>query len=137
MWTAMCSAVTAMDPERIALGECPVLGRERWEEVRRVAATERLKISALARRFDLDRKTVRRCLRQATWQPYQRPARTDTLLAEHVEDLRTRAPAVHYPARVLYQAPRQARRYTGSYDTVHRFVQPLRAVRLSAGRDAV
>jgi hypothetical protein len=65
MWTAMCSAFTAMDPERIALGEGPMLGRERLEEVRRVAGTDRLTISALARRFDLDRKTVRRCLRQA------------------------------------------------------------------------
>src|SRR5262245_39088752 len=137
MWTAMCSAVTAMDPERIALGECPVLGRERWEEVRRVAATERLKISALARRFDLDRKTVRRCLRQTTWQPYQRPVRTDTLLAEHLEYLRERAPAVQYSARVLYQELRQAHGYAGSYDTVKRFVQPLRAVRLQAERALV
>jgi transposase len=137
MWTAMLQPVTAVDPERIALGEGPVLGRERWEEVRRVAATERLTISALARRFDLDRKTVRRCLRQATWQPYQRPARTDTLLAEHMEYLRGRAPAVQYSARVLYQELRQTRGYTGSYDTVKRFVQPLRAVRLQAERALV
>jgi transposase len=138
MWTAMLPAVRAMDPERTALGEGPVLGRERWEEVRRVAAMERPTISALARRFDLDRKTVRRCLRQATWQPYQRPARSDTLLAEHLEYLQGRAPAVQYSARVLYQELRpQARGYRGSYDTVKRFVQPLRAVRLQAERALV
>ncbi len=59
-------------------------------------------MSALARRFDLDRRTVRR--------------------------------EVHYSARVLYQELRQHRRYGGSYDTVTRFVQPLRAGRLEAER---
>ena len=100
---------TAIDLERTALGEDTMVGRERWEEIRRVGNAERLSVSELARRFDLDRKTVRRCLRQETWQPYQRPARTDTLLAEHATFLETRASAVQYSARILYQELRQQR----------------------------
>lgn len=37
--------------------------RELWEEIRRVAVEEGLSIRALSRRFELDRKTVRCCLK--------------------------------------------------------------------------
>ena len=52
---------------------------------------ERVPIAELARRFDLDRKTIRCCVRDASWEPYRRPARSDTLLAEHPGYLRERA----------------------------------------------
>ena len=51
--------------------EGSVLSRDRWEELRR-ARGEGHSVSRLARDFDLDRKTVRRALAQAEWQPYQR-----------------------------------------------------------------
>lgn len=137
MSTVMERAVTALVPESAALGEGPMLGQERWTEIQQAFTVERLSVSAIARRFDVDRKTVRRCLRQTTWQPYQRAARTDTVLAAHAEFLRTRAPAVQYSARILYQELRQQRGYAGSYETVKRFVQPLRAVRLQAERALV
>src|SRR5439155_14171163 len=50
------------------------------------------------------------------------PVRTDTLLAEHAG----RAPQVCYSAQVLFQELRR-HGYRGGYDTVRRFVQPLRA----------
>ena len=107
---------------------------DRWREVHRMAREEQLPITEIARRLDLDRKTVRRCLKQADWQPYRRPARTDTLLVEHAEFLRERAPAVRYSAQVLYQELKM-RGFGGGYDTVRRFVQPLRtAEALAAGR---
>jgi transposase len=111
-----------------------MVGRERWEQIHQAFTSERLTVSAIARRFDLDRKTVRRCLRQQAWQRYERAPRTDTLLAEHAEFLQRRAAEVQYSARILYQELRQHRGYRGSYDTVKRFVQPLRAVRLQAER---
>lgn len=114
--------------------ESRMVGRELWEEVRRAHGVEGLSISALARRFGLDRKTVRRCLREKSWRPYQRAPRTDTLLAEHASFLRERAPAVRYSARILYQELRGQRGYTGSYDSVKRFVAPLRAVQAQAER---
>ncbi len=109
---------------------------DRWREIHRMAREEQLSITEIARRLDLDRKTVRRCLRQEAWQPYRRPARTDTLLIEHAEFLRERAPQVRYSAQVLYQELR-LRGYAGGYDTVRRFVQPLRAVEALAERASV
>jgi transposase len=111
-----------------------MVGESRWSEIRQAFAVERLSVSAIARRFDVDRKTVRRCLRQQTWQRYQRAGRSDTLLAEHAECLTARAPAVQYSARILFQELRQQRSYAGSYETVKRFVHPMRATRLQAER---
>ena len=51
-----------IDPERQMLGEVEMVGRERWEIDRR--ANSGASIRAIVRELDLDRKTVRRCLRQ-------------------------------------------------------------------------
>lgn len=114
-------------------GEDGMIQRGRWEELQRLRAAG-VSIAEIARQLDLDRKTVWRWGRQATWQPYQRAARSETLLTAHAEYLRTRAPEVEYSARILYQELRQQRGYLGSYDTVKLFVQPLRAVRMQAER---
>jgi transposase len=79
--------------------------------------------------LDLDRKTVRRCLRQSEWRPYERAPKAETLLSEHAQFLRQRAAQVNYSARILYQELRAGRGYTGSYETVKRFVVPLRESR--------
>ena len=126
----MLTTERTIDPERRALGEVEMLGEERWEEIHRRAAAGP-SIRAMARELDLDRKTVRRCLRQADWRPYQRAAREDTLLALHATYLRQRAAEVGYSARVLFQELRR-RRYEGSYETVKRFVRPLRETPLQA-----
>src|SRR5438552_16953021 len=125
-----------LSPEGTSLGEEHMVQRERWEELRRLHEAG-VTIAEIARRFDLDRKTVRRCVRREAWRPYVRAARTDTLLAAHAAYLRERAPQVEYSARILYQELRQRRGYTGSYDTVKLFVQPLRATRLQAERALV
>ena len=44
--------------------EEPVVGKERWEQVQRLRAAG-MPVARIARATDLDRKTVRRCLRQA------------------------------------------------------------------------
>jgi transposase len=106
--------------------EVGMIRQDRWEEIRRLAG-EQVSIREIARRLDLDRKTVRRCLRQDHWEPYRRAARSDTLLADHAEFLRTRAPKVRYSARILFQELCKKHRYTGSYETVKLFVRPLRA----------
>jgi transposase len=112
--------------------EARMVGQDLWDEIRRLHGRERRSISALARRFDLDRKTVRRCLTEDCWRPYQRVARADGLLAIHTDYLRQRAPQVRYSARILYQELHMERGYQGSYDTVKRFVAPLRAVEAAA-----
>jgi transposase len=119
--------------EVIPFEEVAMVRRERWEEIRRLAHGERLSVAEIARRLQLDRKTVRRCLRDPDWRPYQRQARADTLLTPYAEFLRTRAPAVGYSAQILFQELR-AQGYGGSYDTVKLFVRPLRATCLAAER---
>jgi transposase len=111
--------------------EVPMVRQERWEELRQLWQQERVPIAELARRFELDRKTVRRCLHHPVWRPYQRAAPAETLLTTHAEYLRTRAPKVRYSAQILFQELRQ-QGYRGSYQTVKRFVRPLRAARLLA-----
>ncbi len=103
--------------------ESRMVGRELWEERHRARSVNELSVSVLARRFGLDRKTVRRCLSR---RPYRRAVKKDTRLAEHAGYLYARAPAVNYSARILFQELRVDRGYTGSYETVRRFVRPLR-----------
>jgi transposase len=116
----------ALPPRLEEPGEVEMVGADRWEEIHRLFG-ERVPIAEIARRLDLDRKTVRRCIRQAQWQPYRRAERTDRLLAQHADWLRERAPRVRYSARILFQELRRHHGYTGSYETVKLFVRPLRA----------
>ncbi len=106
--------------------EATVLSKERWAEVRRLHQEEGMKVSELARRLDLDRKTVRKALREE-WTPYRRALVGSSLLGPHEAFLRERAAEVQYSARVLYQELLRERGYRGGYDTVKRFVAPLRA----------
>ena len=114
-----------IDPKPLELGEDGMIGKERWEEIRRLADGGE-SVSAIARQLDLDRKTVRSWLRKETWAPYRRTVRSEQLLDNHAEFLRVRAPAVHYSAQILFQELRQQHGYEGSYPTVRRFVRPLR-----------
>jgi transposase len=107
-------------------GGSEMVRREWWEEIRRLRLEQGVSISEIARRFDLDRKTVRRCLRGSEWRRYQRLRKAETLLSAHAEFLMTRAAQVNYSARILFQELRARNGYTGSYDTVKRFVAPLR-----------
>ena len=60
------------------LGEVEVIGRDRWKEIR-CRAGEGASIRAIAHELDLDRKTVRRYLRQTEWKPHQQArSRTST-----------------------------------------------------------
>jgi transposase len=103
-----------------------MLNQARWEEVRRLYFQERWRVAAIARHLDLDRKTVRGCIRGSAWQPYRRSARQETVLSEHADWLRARASEVCYSAQILYQELRTQRGYRGSYETVKLFVRPLR-----------
>lgn len=104
--------------------EAPVLGEQQWAAVHERRARGQ-SISAISRELDLDRKTVRSCLQQASWQPYRR-AQAGSLLDGHHEWLAARAPEVNYSARILWQELRSQRAFTGSYVIVRRAVVPLR-----------
>lgn len=127
-------ASTIMRAQVDQSGEVCMVNQERWAEIRRLFQEERISISEIGRRLDLDRKTVRRSVRQTTWQPYQRATVAETLLTAHADFVRDRAPQVGYSARILYQELRASRGYPGSYETVKRFITPLREVQLQAER---
>src|SRR5437870_11794900 len=135
--TGATAATADTGPEVTPLGEGRMVREDCWREVHRLFHAERRSKSEIARRLQLDRKTVRGVLDETSWQPYARAERADTLLAEHASFLQTRAPEVQYSARILYQELRQARGYRGSYGTVKRFVRPLRAAEQAAERATV
>lgn len=104
--------------------EAPVLGQQQWETVHERRSRGQ-SISAIAREMELDRKTVRSCLQQATWAPYRR-ADSGSVLDPHRQWLAERAPEVDYLARILWQELRAQHGFTGSYVIVRRAVVPLR-----------
>jgi transposase len=116
------ATVTGPRPE----AEASVIGQQQWQAIheRRGAG---LSVSALAREFALDRKTVRSCLKQASWQPYRREAPAPSMLDAHRTWLEARAPQVHHSARILWQELRRDHGFAGSYELVKLAVRPLRA----------
>jgi transposase len=134
MTNAFSESMIGITSEAGQPAEEGMISRERWEEIRGLFFRERVPIAEIARRMDADRKTVRRCLRDEPWRAYVRRPRAETLLSEHAEWLRERAPQVNYSAQILYQELKQSRGYCGSYDTVKLFVRPLRALRDQAER---
>jgi len=103
-----------------------LIGQRQWQDIHERHASGQT-ISAIGRDLDLDRKTVRTCLRQACWTPYQRSVAAGGLLDAHRQWLVERAPQVHYSARILYQELIRQRAWMGSYETVKLAVRPLRA----------
>jgi len=83
--------------------EEPVIGKERWEEIRRMRADGQT-VSQIARLTGLDRKTVRNCLGSSEWTPYRRASVLEALLSAHMGWLTERAPQVHFSARILWVA---------------------------------
>jgi len=120
-----------------AEGEASMVRKQLWEEIRRQREEEGATISELARDHDLDRKTVRRCIRGHRWEPYRRTVQAERILGEHEGFLLERAPQVGYSARILYQELVFKRGYRGSYDTVKLFVRPLRQLVAQAERTQV
>jgi transposase len=116
---------SAMDAEDV------VVGKERSEAIHRLRAAG-VSVSQIARASGLDRKTVRRALAQAAWQPYRRALAEKTLLSAHEGWLLERAAQVNYSARILFQELRRERGYVGSYQTVRDAVRPLRAEAVAA-----
>ena len=102
-----------------------VIGREKWQAMHDMRSQGK-SISAIAREFDIDRKTVRATLRKTVWAPYVRTVAPDMLLDAHRQWLEERAPKVNYSARILWQELRGSHGFAGSYETVKRAVQPLR-----------
>lgn len=126
MQRELAGAVLAVKVSSPVVGEEDVVvGEERWEELKRLKAGG-MTVSGISRATGLDRKTVRRCLRQVRWQAYRRAVRRGSLLVPHRDWLKGRAPEVGYSARILYQELVAQRGFEGGYGTVRDAVRPLR-----------
>ena len=124
----MSTTTTTIDPEHRRLGEVAMVGRNRWEEIHRRARAGG-SIPAIARELKLDRKTGT---------PLSAADGMDAISAGgahgHVAGGARGVSAAArggYSAQVLFQELRR-REYGGSYETVKRFVRPLRAAQLHA-----
>ncbi len=94
-----------------------------WAQVHTLARHGR-SIRGIAHDLELDRKTVRRALRQSQPVPYRRASRP-LVLAPYEAHLRVRAPEIGYNAWRLFQEL-QGQGFAGGYETVKRAVRPLR-----------
>ena len=121
---APAEAVTVPASKQGAEGD--LVGQRQWQTIHERHAMGQT-ISAIARELELDRKTVRTCLRQKNWTPYRREVTVAGLLESHRQWLDERAAQVHYSARILYQELCRERNWSGSYETVKLAVRPLRA----------
>ena len=75
---AMSAPMFGLQPD----AEGDVIGHEQWKAIHERRAAGKT-VSAIAREFDVDRKTVRSCLRRATWTPYRRETGIATVLDAH------------------------------------------------------
>src|SRR2546422_6247091 len=89
-----------MELEGLALEEEFMVQEDRWKEIHRLHDEEGLPIAAIARRLDIDRKTVRRCLKQEAWRRYQRHASCFKRSEEHTSELQSR---LHLVCRLLLE----------------------------------
>jgi transposase len=104
-------------------GEHMVKG-DLWHEIhsrRKLRETKK----SIARAVGLSIQTVRKILSQASPRPYARQPAAGGLLKPFREYVLQRVAAVGYCAQAVFEEL-QVRGYTGGYDTVRRFVGPLR-----------
>jgi len=81
---------------------------------------------AIARALGLHVKTVRKYLRQEQWTPYHREPVTGSVLSGFEDWIKSRASEVDFNASVLFREAK-LQGYPGGYETLKRFVRPLRA----------
>ena len=95
-----------------------------WHEIHSLFKLNESKKS-IARKLNLDVRTVRKILSQPRPQKYKRRETKETLLTGHEDFIKTRLEAVGYCAQSIFEELRE-RGYRGGYDTVRRFIKPLR-----------
>lgn len=103
--------------------EAGMLGADRVREIlARVQRGEPMK--TIARALGVDRNTVKRWSRLGAWQPRQSPPRPRQL-TPFGDFIAQRGPEVGWNGQVLYREV-QGLGFTGSYQQIQRYIQPLR-----------
>src|SRR5919198_187598 len=117
--------ILVSSPQKLAVGESPMLDFELWTEVHTRFRQGQGK-RKLARELGLDRKTVKRILAQERPAPYHRTISRPAVVTPYLDYIRRRAAEVDYNAYRIFQEL-QARGYPGGYEMVKLAVRPLRA----------
>lgn len=116
--------VPLLPPPPIEVGEEAMITQDVFRRIKELKAkgwgTRRI-----AKELGLDRNTIKSYLAQEEFVPYSRQRGMHPSLAELEEWLRGRTPEVEFNARVLFQEA-QMKGYSGGYETIKRFVRPLR-----------
>ena len=97
---------------------------ELWHEIHSRFKLKEPKKS-IARSLGIDVRTVRKVLRQSHPQRYRRKKKEKTLLSGYEDYIRKRLPAVGYCAQSIFEELLEMG-YRGGYDTVRRYIKPLR-----------
>jgi len=105
-------------------GGMDMVKQEVWHEIH---SRYRLKESkkSIARSLSLSVQTVRKILKHDKPKPYIKAKKRESILSAYEGYIRQRLPAVGYFAQSIYEELVE-RGYKGGYDTVKRFVRPLR-----------
>jgi len=109
----------------LELGGKDMIKADLWQEIHSRRKLRESKKS-IARTLGLHIQTVRKILHQMSPRPYARTKSEESVLAPYADYILRRLAAVGYCARSIFEEI-QARGYPGSYETVKRFVSPLRA----------
>jgi transposase len=121
------TALLVSSPQKLVVGESPMIDFELWTEVHARFRQGQGK-RKMARELGLDRKTVTRILAQERPAPYRRTVSQSTVVTPYLEYIRQRAGEVDYNAyRIFHEL--QAQGYPGGYEMVKLAVRPLRAER--------
>jgi len=112
-----------MLPILISGGETMVNG-DLWHEIHSRFKLKEAKRS-IARSLGISVQTVRKVLSQEAPRRYKRRSRGKTILTPFLEYIRQRLAAVGYCARSIFEELLE-RGYRGGYDTVKRYIHPLR-----------
>jgi len=104
--------------------EVDMVHRDKYGAIRELAE-QGVPKKAIARALGVHVKTVRKHLSQDQWVPYQREPTTRTVLSGFEDWIKARAPEVDYNASVLLREAK-LQGYPGGYETLKRFVRPLR-----------
>lgn len=105
--------------------EVEMIHRDKYGAIRELAE-QGVPKKAIARALGVHVKTVRKYLAHGQWVPYQREPAGKTVLSDFELWIKARASEVDYNASVLFREAK-LQGYRGGYETLKRFVRPLRA----------
>lgn len=128
-------SVPLLPPPPVAVAEVTMITQDIFRRIKELKS-QGWGTRRIARKLDLDRNTIKAYLGQEEFVPYSRQGGKHPSLGELEEWLRARTPEVGFNAKVLFREA-QMKGYLGGYETIKRFVRPLREAMEKAAEASV